>query len=279
MAANTSLSSFTKLNDLVAIYRPANARPGAPDPGTPQLIVICSWLGAASKHITKYTDAYQQRYPYATLLLIRSTLASMIQRADIAPANEVLASFVRDKSDSRSKPPIVLHAFSNGGARNVASLIVDFRTTRTGSTFPFDALILDSCPGRADVSSVSRAITLSLPLSSWSRSAASWLIYLAVLLLMTITHLFKIEDTVSQLRRRLNDPDVVPTSVRRLYLYSKADEMVRWEDVSGHVEEARERGYERVQEVVFEGAAHCALMLKGGERYWGAVGGCISGKL
>lgn len=95
---------------------------------------------------------------------------------------------------------------------------------------------------------------------------------------MTITHLFRIEDTVSQLRRQLNDPALVPTSVRRLYLYSKADEMVRWEDVGGHVEEARGRGYERVQEVRFEGAAHCALMLEGGGRYRRAVGGCISGQ-
>lgn len=75
------------------------------------------------------------------------------------------------------------------------------------------------------------------------------------------------------------------TGTGRLYLYSKADEVVGWRDVERHVRLARKLmvkkkskkggGDDERQGLVkaerFEKATHCALVMEDEERYWRAV--------
>lgn len=104
---------------------------------------------------------------------------------------------------------------------------------------------------------------------------------------------------VDKLRRRLNSPfllaktseireskeekidgitvpreEIWDAKVSRLYMYSKADEVVSWEDVRDHAKEAREvKGFESVREEVFEKAPHVGLPREDFGRYWGVVEG------
>lgn len=41
------------------------------DPNDPQLIVLCGWMGASVKHITKYSDTYRLLVSCPLLLCIR----------------------------------------------------------------------------------------------------------------------------------------------------------------------------------------------------------------
>lgn len=70
-------------------------------------------------------------------------------------------------------------------------------------------------------------------------------------------------------RQAINDKRVVGEG-RRLYVYSKEDDMVDWNAVEDHGREAEERGF-GVQLEMFEGSGHAAHMLKDGTRYWASV--------
>ena len=78
-------------------------------------------------------------------------------------------------------------------------------------------------------------------------------------------------------RKCLNDPEMFGVDVPRLYVYSKADELVPWRDVESHAEDAGRRGYGEVKRVLFEDSAHCAHAMAHREEYWGAVEGVVEG--
>lgn len=268
------MDGFTKLNDITSIYRPAESS-NSTDKSTltaPSLIVLCSWMGAATKHILKYTDGYKRLFQNANILLIESTLANMFIGSDLAPASEILDSFVQEAASENTdhgRQLIILHAMSNGGANNATWLAERF--LKTHSRLPFDRMILDCCPGRPEVTSATRAITLSLPSQYLVRLIGSYLIYLGLLLSKLINETFGLENTIIRIRRQLNDPAIFPTATPRLYLYSEGDAMVDFRDVHDHAQEAKQSGCLVVQEEKFLKAPHCGLPIESSERYWDAV--------
>lgn len=86
-----------------------------------------------------------------------------------------------------------------------------------------------------------------------------------------------IEDVLTRLRRRLNTTSFFDPSAPRLYLYSRADELVPWRHVVEHAEDARDKGYKIVEEEVFEEAAHCALPREDAGRYWRVIESWVNG--
>lgn len=82
--------------------------------------------------------------------------------------------------------------------------------------------------------------------------------------------LLRRENKMVVLCRELNDEDMFDNGVPRVYLYSRADQMVGWEEVEGHAAVARSTGWD-VEIVRFEGSAHCGHVREDKGRYWGAV--------
>ncbi|PIA99821.1 hypothetical protein CB0940_02394 [Cercospora beticola] len=73
--------------------------------------------------------------------------------------------------------------------------------------------------------------------------------------------------------------EIWDASIPRLYMYSKSDEVVSWQDVRDHAKEARDvKGFENVREEVFEKAPHVGLPREDFERYWGVVEGWWKGE-
>lgn len=71
------IPGFVQLDDTTSIYRPPNSHDNAS--GTlqnkqqePDLIVFCSWMSAAPKHVAKYTEGYQKLFPNTTILLVEA---------------------------------------------------------------------------------------------------------------------------------------------------------------------------------------------------------------
>ena len=272
--SGTKINGFAKINDVVSIYRPpAISKSTQSDIASqpPRLIVICSWMGAASKHITKYTDGYRQVFPETTILLIQSTLYTFTFGYDLTPAVELIGSFAKDAG----KGPIVLHAYSNGGANNATLLTKHLK--ENCSLLAFDKMILDSCPGRAELASGTRAVTLSLPNQYFVRTVGWYLVYLTLLIYKLANEALHIEDAVSRIRRNLNNTELFPQATPRLYLYSQGDAMVDFGDVHDHADEARQSGYKVVGELLFSKAPHCALLNENPERYWDAVKAHVTG--
>lgn len=75
--------------------------------------------------------------------------------------------------------------------------------------------------------------------------------------------------SIDDYRADLNDPEIFGDA-RRLYLYSRIDDMIPWKDVEGHMIEASGRGY-AVTGVGFEDGKHCGLVMGDERRYWDAV--------
>jgi len=49
---------------------------------------------------------------------------------------------------------------------------------------------------------------------------------------------------IDKMRLDLNDPTLLPQETKRLYIYSKTDSIIRWQDVERHIEDARKAGIE-----------------------------------
>ncbi|KAF4994604.1 hypothetical protein FDECE_13061 [Fusarium decemcellulare] len=277
MNSGNEIPGFDRLSSWVSYYSGTNLHPtSSNDNDAPSLIVLCAWVAASPKHIAKYTAAYQQLYPNASILVIQTWTYDVILRltdnchfARLEPARDIILSFTDANPDGMR----VIHMFSNGGALVAGLLFTMLRSSRPKLRKDmFHALLLDSCPGDGEYQSTVRALTVSMKLHTYP-----WPIYAVASLLVhigashhRIGNALGIENIVDRIRKRLNDETLVDPRVPRLYLYSKVDELVDWEAVASHGFEARKKGY-HVEEVVFNNSAHCAHLLEDTEKYWDAV--------
>ncbi|KAK3293005.1 uncharacterized protein B0H64DRAFT_425784 [Chaetomium fimeti] len=120
------------------------------DTPPPGLIIITSWTGAASKHVAKYTEAYNTLYPGVPILVITTVVADLVLHSTnhklqvLAPAidyllsHEPIPSYQPDHTSLHSYdayypppqpqtskprfPSLLLHAFSEGGAHKAVLL-------------------------------------------------------------------------------------------------------------------------------------------------------------
>jgi hypothetical protein len=70
--------------------------------------------------------------------------------------------------------------------------------------------------------------------------------------------------------RQLNDETIFDKKVPRVYLYSRADQMVGPEEVEDHSGIAAAKGWD-VTRVVFEKSPHCGHVREDEAKYWAAV--------
>ena len=237
------------------------------------LIILCTWMGAAPRHIARYSSGYLRLFPSSSILVIETSLADMTYRSQstlqrtLTPALEVI-----DRHLSRCSGRTVLHAFSNGGAQT-ATHLADLLHRNDA----FDILILDSCPGVRDAREMARACTIALPEKYYVKEIATGFMYLWSIIYLHTLDVLGIEDAVSSSRRGLVDPEMFGEGVPRLYLCSKEDRIVGFEAVRGHVREARRRGYRDVELVVFEVGAHCGLLREDSGRYWREIRVLVEG--
>ncbi|KAH6847677.1 hypothetical protein B0I37DRAFT_415401 [Chaetomium sp. MPI-CAGE-AT-0009] len=126
------------------------------DTPPPDLIIITSWTGAASKHVAKYAEAYNTLYPGVPILVITTVISDLVLHSTahklqvLAPAVDYILSHepvytpssqpgtissqsYNSSSSLPSHPPptitskprfpsLLLHAFSEGGAHKAVLL-------------------------------------------------------------------------------------------------------------------------------------------------------------
>lgn len=66
------------------------------------------------------------------------------------------------------------------------------------------------------------------------------------------------------------EPEIADPGALRLFLYSKEDDLIYWEDLEANAAMARSKGYETVLER-FEGSPHVGHMRAHPEQYWSAI--------
>jgi hypothetical protein len=253
--------TFSKLGPRISLYTPPSHVSG-------ELILLCTWLGAARKHIDKYIAAYRTIAPSAKILLIQSDVTSVTspypsQRKAIMPAVAVVRA-VLDES-TMAAPKILLHTFSNGGPISATALLLALHSQRT-SPLPLIGMIMDSGPAAGYYWKSYNAMVLSLP-AGLARTMGYVVVHGILLGLFTSVALGRYEYPEVLVRRTSLDEDYVRGvdggvnegkmgKGRVCYVYSKADQMTDWHDVVEHADMAREKGWE-VEEWRLEDTAHC----------------------
>ncbi|MCJ1328400.1 hypothetical protein MMC10_005077 [Thelotrema lepadinum] len=232
------VDEFVHIGPRASLYTPAKSSPG-------QLVVICTWLGAARKHITKYTTLYQRIAPGARILLIESNVPilvsayarqrSLIQCAVSAvldtlsecgfldeshtsskeglstPAEESHPDHVDVATSRKSSPKIVLHTFSNGGTNTVTQLLIELRK-RLPCSIPISGIVMDSCPAKGTYWRSYNAMVLSLPPGVATRLAGAVAVHFLLVLLYTWIA-WGNENPASLMRRTLLDEHTLCNAV------------------------------------------------------------------
>ena len=293
------MDGFITIGPRTSLFTPHNPTSG-------QLVVICTWLGAARKHISKYIALYQEIAPGARILLVESNVPILIssyvkQRDDIKPAVSAVLDTLEachidavpdETKEAMSKgemtinndkehgtitsnpkkpaPQILLHVFSNGGTNTAAQLLIVLKA-RLQAPLPLAGLVCDSCPAEGTYWRSYDAMVLSLPKDLATRFLGALACHCILILLYTWIACGN-ENPASLQRRTMLDGKTVSPSWKEeaggriCYLYSKEDRMCLWSDVRRHADQARKLGWD-VREVVFEGSGHCAHFSKDADRY------------
>lgn len=275
------LDSFLRLNSVVSLHTPWRSQStrssgisvalsdAAAQDTSPETILLLSWAGAASRHIEKYTNLYIEKYPAASIILVRSGLENFLarsnkkQRSLVEPAVNALLA--------RSGQRLLVHAFSNGGAKSWCTVNAVHRKT-TGRLLSCDLTIIDSAPGRSSFKQSQAAIRGGLPKQSIPRAFLGGAFNVVLCMMWIANHVPEYPEVVKMIRKELNDEFLIAKDGRRCYIYSDSDDIIGWYDVEDHAEEAAEKGW-RPTLAKFKGSQHVAHFKQDPRLYWDIVEG------
>lgn len=233
----------------------------------PDFVFLFSWVEARPQHILKYVKGYSELFPKAKVMILTTSLRDMIVQSFVAGQSHLAAALQIVESKPNAK--VLVHAFSNGGAYRVTQFHLEY-AKYFSKRFNPRTIILDSTPGKGTFRRTVAAIMFSLPKQRFARVLSLLAAYVALALLWTAQAVFRRDNIVTKIRERLNDPQLMSSTCPRIYLYSKADEMVWWEDVEEHAAKARQRGWQ-VNCVRFTSSSHVNHPKEDATRYWNAV--------
>ncbi|KAJ6468307.1 hypothetical protein C8R45DRAFT_837987, partial [Mycena sanguinolenta] len=240
------------------------------------VILIFGWMSAQLAHLHKYTAMYREIYPNATIILVRSPLslfwtsasglASGLSRyAPLLAALEALGCL-----DDRQR--ILTHSFSNGGGFHLIALSKMLPPKIFQSPRSPSALIIDSAPGGDTLDKAMRAVTSPLK-NTLIRLLASGVVVFYYCIMWTVGRIVSRPSPIAAMMTALRNPRVLPwidERSPRLYIYSKADQMVPSVDVEAHAARCAREGLD-VRKVCFDKSAHVTHARVYPEEYWAAV--------
>ncbi|EMD92792.1 hypothetical protein COCC4DRAFT_197308 [Bipolaris maydis ATCC 48331] len=260
------LSEFEKIGHNIYIWTSPSYLSKSPSE-TP-LILLFAWNAAAAKHIAKYTITYQKLFPTSRILLVRCYTLDIFRRSTaygplLKPALDVVAAHTDNGGQ------VLVHSFSNGGGNQVNEFAKAWNK-RFGTKMPMRAQILDSSPTKGPWMKSHAAIAASLPKTLFWRWFGGALVHVLILLTWLVVFVRRKENKMIVICRELNDEAVFDNRVPRVYLYSRADTMVGFEEADEHADIAKSKGWD-VTKVQFEKSAHCGHVREDEDKYWAAV--------
>lgn len=276
-------ADFKRLTEQIYLQEaPASSTPlSSSDPTT---ILLYGWGDARPKHLAKYVDGYRALFPAAKFVVvlcpILRCLYQTLEARSKAMAPVITACFGsweqadRKSVESSNNNRILVQVMSNTGGMYFAATLNAYRK-RFGQAFPHHMLVVDSTPGSTsflqNAGPWSRAMALGasgwLPLPFIVTQALACLFLAA---LHGFGWLIGASSAAAYSVAAVNNEELCEKAARRLYLYSKEDDIIYWEDIEKHAAQARQRGYE-VDMDMFEGTPHVGHLRQHPEQYWGAV--------
>lgn len=298
IAQDPYLQDFAILGEQVFYFEPQHPRSptDSDDVPPPDLVIICSWLYALPKHISKYTNAYQRLYPTTPILLLKQDGPDLMwrpnawQMKNLKPATELIK--VAESGLDRHLR-VMMHVFSNGGSFTACQLADAYALSARSESneggwlagpvtlLPVTALVIDSAPSIPDMRRGFIAFSQGMPssLPGPVRAVGGAVLFSFMVSVSMASRLVGVEGVITSMRRKLNHGAFMAGGVRRVYIYSESDQLVPWQHVEMHAEEARNvldkraggSGEERVKLEKFVGSRHVSHIMIDAERYWRIV--------
>lgn len=276
---------FTPLSDRIYL-RNGNATTKPPPASHPTTIIIFGWGDGMPKHVSKYAEGFHTLYPSSRILVaISKTLHASNQPLDdrIAAMMPIIDTvFPTPTGDGGAAEPerVLLHAMSNTGGIFVAAAMVAYQERHgKDKTMPHELLVCDSTPGglvfSAQVGRWSRAMAVgTAKMFPWPFivTQALWWAFLWGSYLLEVMK--GSEASGVWANRVMNEAEVTRRESSRLYLYSREDEIIGFEDLEENVAGVRMLGYRAIETELFEGSPHVGHMRMHPEQYWNRIAGC-----
>ncbi|PHH53037.1 hypothetical protein CFIMG_005336RA [Ceratocystis fimbriata CBS 114723] len=252
----------------------------------PEVIILFTWMGVHTRHVTKYTDSYRALFPASHLLVVSASPVQVmcaaaavgglrqanmaleelyhrpegVQKSPGSQGGQVIRGDSEGKGDGILGARVLVHIFSNGGAVQYTRLL-----DLAGPQFPAHVAVLDLCPGYFHFQSSATALRQVSP--GW----AVPLVYLYLAFSWLRDQLFGSGGSPGEASAvRMNTEDVREIAPCRVYLYGKMDEIVSWRDIEDHAAKSVTWGF-KVRLERFEMGRHVQNARDDPERYWNAV--------
>jgi hypothetical protein len=267
------LPSFTRLAPNVRLYEPPKPL-GISSSLSPTTILLCSWMNGAPKHI-EYYAVYMRFYPAARIILVTINTTEFLFQSETRRRSDIKEAVTALLAQDPEKERLLLHAFSNGGARRVYGIAGAYQAL-TGKPLPAQAFIVDSAPGIPKFRRDLRALSLPLKKLNWflclPAMAATLLTVSALFVIVNWIPKWVWRELVCGPTEGINDVVLIDRMCVKGYVYSKEDLVIDWRNVEDHAAVAEENGYRVVKKRV-EGAEHVQMFRgEGGEKaYWSFI--------
>jgi len=181
----------------------------------------------------------------------------------LAPAMDVVHEHVQCGGE------VLVHSSSNGGGNQVVEFAKAWRA-RFGSKMPMRIQVLDSSPTRGPWMRSHAAIVLGLPKTFLWQWLGGAFVHFLLLCYFTVATLMRSENKNAVIYREMHDANLFDNKAPRVYLYSRADQMVLFNEVDEHADIAASKGWD-VTKVQFEKSAHCGHLREDEAKYWAAI--------
>lgn len=221
-----------------------------PDAGTSErhwqgtkepVVILLGWAGCKDKHLSKYSSIYNEqgcvtiRYtaPLKTVFISESFGYKELSSTALKLL-EILYDYEVENS------PIFFHIFSNGGFMLYRYIVELLHSDKQFSSLCVIGALVDSAPGSGNVRGALRALTAILgpKISPVLRYVLLALFAVTVFMLRVV--FYPVTKYIHK-----NHYDAVqerPPSWPHLYLYSRADQVIRHRDVEVFVENFKLKG-------------------------------------
>lgn len=279
-----SIEGFKGLSDQVFV-RDGDEQVGVDGLAGPDIVAIYGWGDCLPQHVAKYADGFRAIFPRAKQVVVLSPIAKAMftsreqRRGHMTPLVDYLFgspdSTTKNAGVAQSGSKILMHAMSNTGAINFAATL-DAYLERFKRAMPHTLLVMDSTPGGTNLTWAN--------LKRWSRAmalgTAKWFPWPFVVT-QSIWGFFLLLNTLFLwLRRRqhagawsriaANQETFATKNARKLYIYSKEDDLIGYKDIVDHAADSEKLGYE-VDTKEFHGSGHVGHMRMHPEEYWAAI--------
>ncbi|OJZ82618.1 hypothetical protein ASPFODRAFT_195766 [Aspergillus luchuensis CBS 106.47] len=276
-------AEFTPLSDRVYL-RHGREKAKSCGKDEPTTIIIFGWGDGMPKHVSKYADGFHDLYPSARILLVLSSTFQALNQPleariqDMMPVIDTV--FPTPTGDGSNEERVLLHSMSNTGGIFLAATITAYQKRHgADKRLPHELLVCDSTPG---------GLSIFTQAGRWSRAMAvgtskffPWpcmvtqALWFAILWVHSgLGWLRGLEPSGVWADRVMNDESVTTRESSRLYMYSKEDEIIGFEDLEENVAQVRTLGYRAVDLELFEGSPHIGHMRLHPQQYWGKISEC-----